>query len=368
MSWGGRLPGFPGLLAAAAVVPAPAFAAQRTPPVSAPEPSRAESLVGGQFLDEGFEAAFPPAGWTVTGNPAVTGPNRWHQTADPAYVRTGAAAALIRWQSPRTQDEFLAAPAIDLSGAPGGGLRLELWWYGNPFWAANADFSVQASSDNATWAVLWRMSDLAETGWAWRVTVLDLGAWAGGNLWLRFRYKGKDGADLALDDVRVGYLIPPAPPVNDDCAGAAGDPAYVIGTAGAFALSGDNSLAAADYPLSAPGSCTGFSHSGRDVVWIFDVPAQHEVVATMTTIGGWDDTLFLLTDCADPQGSCVAGDNALPDGSTVRWTNTLPQTRRVYLVASAYSQGAGPFALTGAVQPGTAVEASSWGAVKALYR
>jgi hypothetical protein len=364
MTRGGRVLGIPGLLAAAVV----ASATERTPPIPVPEPPRGESLVGGQFIDEGFEAAFPPAGWTNTGNPAVTGPNRWHQTLDPAYVRSGAGAALIRWQSTRTQDELLATSAIDLSGAPGAGLRLEVWWYGNPFWAANADFQVQASSDNATWVVLWKMSDLAETGWAWRATVLDLGSWVGGNLWLRFRYKGKDGADLALDDVRVGYLIPPVAPVNDDCTGAAGDPAYVIAAPGSFALSGDNSLAAPDYPLAMPGSCTGFSHSGKDVVWVFDVPALHEIVATMTTIGSWDDTLFLLTDCADAQGSCVAGDNALPDGSTVRWTNFLMQPRRAYLVASGYSQGAGPFAVTGTVQPGTAVAASSWGAVKARYR
>lgn len=328
----------------------------------------AESLVSGDFLNEGFEGSYPPAGWTQTGNPSVTGIHRWYQSSDSSYIHTGAASALIQWQTVRTQDEFLTSPPLDLSGASGTGLRLSFWWYTDPFWAANADFQIHLSSDNVTYTTVWKMADLGESGWAWRNTVLDVGSYAGGNLWVAFRYKGKNGADLALDDVRVGYLPAPAPPPNDDCAGAAADSAYILSQPGPFVLFGDNTFALPDYPLTMPGSCTGFSHTGKDLVWVVDLPALHDFAATMTTTGGWDDTLFLVSDCADPAGSCLDGDNALPDGSTVTYSNGTASVQRVYLVASGYAQGAGQFTVTGAITPQTAVTSSSWGHVKASYR
>ena len=88
----------------------------------------------------------------------------------------------------------------------------------------------------------------------------------------------------------------------------------------------------------------------------------------MTTTGPWDDTLFLVTDCADPAGTCVAGDNALPDGSHINYVNSGPGTRRVFLIASGYFQGAGPFSLDGFLQPAVSVDAASWGRIKAAYR
>jgi len=338
----------------------------RTPPRTAPVPETVETRITGEFLDEGFEGAFPPAAWTLTGNPAVTGPNRWHKTVDPAYVRTGTAAALVKWQSARVQDEKLASPALDLSGAAGG-VFLSFWWYGNPFWAADADFQVHASSDGLAWTELWKMSDLSETGFSWRSTVLDVGAYAGGDLYVRFRYVGQDGADVALDDVRVGAVAPPGPPPNDQCAGAVAS-GYVISQVAPFILTGDNTYATCDYPLDPATSCTGYRHSGRDLVWAVDVPAGHEITATMTTTGGWDDTLFLLGDCADPAGTCLVGDNALPDGSTLTRVNWGPIPRRWYLIVSGYAQGAGEFTVNGAIRSATAVRGATWGSVKARYR
>jgi hypothetical protein len=340
----------------------------RTPPAGAPAPPRAESMVRGDFLDESFETAVPPAGWTLTGNPIVTGVNRWHRTTAAVYVHADSAAALIQWQSPRTQDEKLDTPLLDLTGASPSGLRLSFWWYTDPFWATFADFQVHLSPDGASWTTAWQAVDLGASGWAWRNTVLDLGAYAGGMLAVRFRYKGRDGANVSFDDVRVGYLAAPVPPVNDDCAGAAGDPQYVFSQAGAFAFGGDNTYATLDYPLAMPGSCTGYTHGGKDVVWVMDVPAQHELIAVMGTTGGWDDMLFLVGDCANAAGTCLAGANALPDGSSVQWTNPFAGPARVYLIASGYAQAAGPFTLTGSIQPRTAVTARSWGRIKARYR
>lgn len=325
-------------------------------------------LVGTDFLDEGFEGAFPPAGWVRTGNPAVTGPNRWHAETNPVYVRTGAQSAAVFWQTERTQDEKLASPALDLSGASPTGLRLSFWWYGNAFWADEADVQVHASADGVVWTELWTMTSETVTGWAWRQKVLDLSAYAGGTAYVRFRYHGRDGADLAVDDVRVGYIANPSPPPNDDCAGALANGDTIGPGFGVFARTGDNALATNDYPLPSGNACTGYAHTGRDMVWIVDMPATSWFTATMTTTGHWDDTLFLISDCGNPAGSCIAGDNRVPDGSRVTTINLDPFPVRYYLVASGYAAGAGEFRLDGILGNGTAIEETTWGRLKARYR
>jgi hypothetical protein len=136
---------------------------------------------------------------------------------------------------------------------------------------------------------------------------------------------------------------------------------------GPFNIVADNSLATLDYPLN-QGSCTGYSHSGRDLVWIVDLVQNESVTVNMSTVGKWDDTLFLITDCANPEGSCVAGSNAIPDGSVLSFTRVDSGIGRYYLIASGYANGAGVFTLSGQVGSGTAIESVTWGQVKARYR
>jgi len=325
-------------------------------------------LVGGDFLDEGFEGTFPPAGWVRTGNPAVTGNHRWHMEANASYVRTGAQSAAVFWQNALIQDEKFASPPLDLTGAPGKDLRMSFWWFGNAYYAGAADAQVHASSDGVVWTELWRMANETVTGWAWRQKVLDVSSYAGGTLYVRFRYYGSNGADLAVDDVRVGYLGNPSPPPNDDCAGALANGNTIGPGLGAFARTGDNTLATNDYPLAAGSSCTGYAHTGRDMVWVVTMPATSWFAATMTTTGSWDDTLFLVSDCGNVEASCVAGDNGVPDGSRVTTINHNPFSVTYYLIASGYSAGAGEFRLDGALGDGTSVEPSTWGRIKASYR
>jgi hypothetical protein len=327
--------------------------------------------VGSDFLEEGFEAALvPPAGWALLGRDSP--PHTWHAATAPPYVRTGSSAALILWQDERIQDESLVTATVDLSAVPGSGLFLSFWWYTDPFWfgGENTVFRVHGSLDGAAWELLWTVEDFPEAGWAWRNAVVDVSRFAGvpGDFRVRFRYKGRNAANVALDDVRLGYLVPPGPPENDDCPGALTG-GYTIGPAtGPFLVTGNNTFARADYPLDGPTSCTQSSHSGRDLVWVVDLPAAHAITATMTTAGGWDDTLFLMSDCADPAGTCVAGNRSIPDGSTITFLNSGPATARYFLVASGYAAGEGEFTVEGGITQETAVESNSWGEIKARYR
>ncbi len=337
-------------------------------PASPPAPA-----FGGPILiDESFEGGgFPPPGWVRFGNPDVPDSATWHATNRPVHVRTGDRAALVQWQSVHDQDENLGLPRLDLRSLPGEDLRLSVWHHAEPFWAPDSDLQIRASTDSASWTSLWRLSDLADSGWAWRNALLDLSPYAGELLFLRVRYVGRNGADFSIDDVRVGYIEPPTAPANDDCAGASADTAsFGIGPdPGPFTVSGNNTLATPDYSLPDAGtSCTGSTHAGRDLVWVVHVPREHRITATMTTAGGWDDTLFLIADCGDPAGSCLAGDRQIPDGSTITWANWRPTVRVLWLIASAWDGGFGEFTVTGSVDAITAIEPTTWGEVKALYR
>lgn len=359
------------LAAGASFPPLAVLAPESSHPKSLPRllPERPASAAVAAFRTvhffQGFEAGVPPAGWTRTS--ASTVPFTWHATTDSTIAHEAIRTAAVDWTDAAPQDELLTSPAIDLSGVAANDLRFTFWWYGDPFWARNADFVVLTSANGTAWTEAWRMSDVAGTGFAWRFASLDAAAHAGGALFARFRYVGRDGASLLVDEVSVVSDEPsPLPPENDDCAGAVAH-GFILAP-GPFDVTADNSLAAPDYPLSMPGSCTGYSHSGRDLVWAVDLVQGHSIVATMTTTGDWDDTLFLLDDCANPQGACLAGDNALPDGSGVSFTRADPGTGRYYLVASGYANGAGIFRLQGSVGPLTAIAPASWGRVKARYR
>ncbi len=346
-------------------------------------PPHAASASRDVLLSEDFELTFPPAGWGEV--ESAPDPYNWQQTADPAFVFAGTGAALVRWTNSYDQDESLTTPAVDLGWAAPADLFLSFWWRGTVFYADAADLEVYASADSAAWSLLWRMSDVQSASRAtirpedrsltsrldpWRQAVIDVAAYAAGDLYVRFRYHGRNGADVALDDVRVGAPEPPQPPPNDDCAGAiaagyvlAGDSVTVE-----FTLDGSNHLATADYPLTSGGSCTGYSHSGRDVVWVVDLEEGEALDATMTTVGGWDDTIFLITDCGDPQGSCVAGDNQIPDGSTIHHVHADPTPGRYFLIVSAYAEGVGTFRVEGAIAPPVTVASETWGRIKARYR
>ncbi|MCK4511704.1 hypothetical protein KAW64_08195, partial [bacterium] len=115
------------------------------------------------------------------------------------------------------------------------------------------------------------------------------------------------------------------------------------------------------------GSCTGYSATGQDVVYYTNLEIGDEFTVTMDTVGDWDDSIYLITDCTDPQNSCVAGADEYPDMSTFTYIATEAGT--YYLIVSAYSSGVGDYTIFGYNGGSTTpVEESSWGSIKALYR
>lgn len=123
----------------------------------------------------------------------------------------------------------------------------------------------------------------------------------------------------------------PQPPENDTCA----TPTVVDCATGTITgLTVD--LAGSDYSLDSGTSCTGFSTDGPDIVFSF-TPTMDVLVNTgMTNIDGFDASFYVLTDCLDPDNSCVAGDdtNGTPD-EEVTFMATSGTT--YYLIADSYT-------------------------------
>jgi len=306
-----------------------------------PAGSSAGSSVGTELLSESFEdIGFPPPGWTYA--PVGPPPHRWLRTTEAANVYAGAAAAVVRWSDAAAPDELLFATPLS--------------------------FAAHVSTDSGqSWQRIFSIHDLTDTGWAWRNGVVDLSGLVGSaSVQIRFRYWGLGAADVALDDIRVGTTSG-GPPANDDCAGALAGNFRVGPASGTVVLAGDNRLATHDYPLSASG-CTGYAHVGRDLVWIVEVPPGHRFQAVMDASGDWDDTLFLVGDCADPEGTCVDGDRGLPDGATVVWVNVTGVAQELRLVASGHGTAAGEFTISATIEPEVSIEPGSWGRVKAGWR
>lgn len=303
---------------------------------------------------EGFEGAFPPAGWTQVITVAT---NTWMRDVDGLYPSPyeGAVAAYIPWQAVETQYEVIK---FEYKIGPGED-HLNFASSGSPYWSPYATLTVEIDG-----VEVWNFGTAATETFVYEVFDIDLSAYTGMTVEIAFIYSGMDGADHYLDAVGIneGYTPPPPPP-NDLCDGSIGIP-Y-----GAFDIDGSTNLANDDYnPYDYVNytSCTGYSAAGGDVVYCVDLIQGELFEVTMSTGGLWDDSIYLITDCDDPVNSCVAGDDAYPDGSG--FVYTAAATGKYYLIVDAYS-GGGDFNIFGFNGGGpSATESSTWGGVKALYK
>ncbi len=304
--------------------------------------------------DEGFETSVPPAGWTVT---VTNADYTWIQTT--ASYFEGAAAAEVQYDPDLTpvQDEWMY---FDHTIAPGEN-QLNFAAMASYYWAVdpyqNYNLLVTVNGD-----VVWDFrSDYATTtSYEWAIYDIDLSAYEGQTVTIGFGYQGSDGAQGCFDRVGIndGYT-PPPPPENNTCDGALPLPN------GDFTLNTDTSIPGTtnDYDPGS-GGCTGYGATGADLVWFTHLDVGQTLTALMNA--DYDDSIYLITDCADPIGSCVAGDDQYPSGSSFTYTATAAGT--YYLIIDGYS-GAGTATITGTNEGNvTAVDDASWSCIKALYR
>ena len=93
---------------------------------------------------------------------------------------------------------------------------------------------------------------------------------------------------------------------------------------------------------------------------------NEEITLSWTPVG-FDASLYIVTDCADPMGTCVVGadDGGSGGAEVVSFMNTTGATVTYFIICDAYGSGSGPATL--AIVSAVATEGTTWGSLKALY-
>jgi hypothetical protein len=309
---------------------------------------------------EGFEGAFPPAGWTAVANGGHTGLLAWYQGTNSFE---GLYAASVDYDPALVpQDNVLSFMHTVAAGEN----HLNFQISGSAYWSTNYDVTVEVDG-----MVMYSWAANVVDNWVFQLVDIDLSDYMGQTVEIAFRYAGVDGAAIYLDAVGLneGYEPPPPPeaPLNDTCQGALDNGFELF--SGAFSFSTDNTEANADYPLGT-GSCTGYSASGNDVVYYVCLDQGQQLDVSMQC--GFDASLYIITDCADPMGTCVAGaDNTISEGLEEIIGFTAPADGVYFVVVSAYSSGVGPIEVYGTNYGDgceVATESTTFDGLKSLYR
>jgi hypothetical protein len=147
------------------------------------------------------------------------------------------------------------------------------------------------------------------------------------------------------------------PPPNDTCAGAID--LQVQGLA-EFVI--DLCDYINDYTPAIP-SCTGYSTNGPDAVYAIDLLQGDTFGACEDPVSGYIDlAIWLVSDCTDPENTCVAGDDS-GNPECVEYTAEADGT--YYLIVDTYS-GCGEVLVT--IDSPVANDSETWGTVKSMYR
>ncbi|MCP4582879.1 MAG: hypothetical protein GY839_14815 [candidate division Zixibacteria bacterium] len=160
-----------------------------------------------EYLNEGFEGAFLPAGWTqvVTNVNGLT----WDQSDYNPYTGTYSAACLWDTVAALYQDEWLITPTLDFTSATTQ-LRMGFWWASgytyNVVYDA-ADITILGSIDGGqTWSQpLWSEDDMGLfNDYEYNYSQLWLTDYVGeSNVQFAFRYEGTDGDRHDFDDILI---------------------------------------------------------------------------------------------------------------------------------------------------------------------
>lgn len=131
------------------------------------------------------------------------------------------------------------------------------------------------------------------------------------------------------------------PPINDTCLGA-------IDVTGGFSGMASTAEAHDDYDPG-DGGCTGYVAAGPDIVYLVNLMPGYRVIASMNPVPYFDASLYLITDCGDPAGSCVVGDDS-GNPETITYCSEAGGT--YYIICDGYGAGSwGEFEFDVVVEP-----------------
>jgi redox-sensitive bicupin YhaK (pirin superfamily) len=152
---------------------------------------------------------------------------------------------------------------------------------------------------------------------------------------------------------------PPPAPENDTCEGALALP---FGTTFTF----DNTGATNAYTTS-NGGCTGYTANGNDVVYYVELVEDQQFTVQCQT--DYDIAIYLVTDCADIDGTCVAGaDNTVSEGFEEIVFDAGENPGTYYLILDGYSSSGYAGIWTVTVDGVVPTDDTTFGGIKSMYR
>ena len=157
---------------------------------------------------------------------------------------------------------------------------------------------------------------------------------------------------------------PPVAPNNDVCDGASFLPC------GPVQLTGDTRCYNNNYtPLaSGTGGCTGFTALGRDLVYKINASVGDNLNLVYTSTA--DGSIYLVTDCTNPTGTCVNGQDSTLAGAPELFVHTFAAAGVYYLILDSFGTNtSGTWTLNGTYTcPVVDTRRFTWGRVKTIYR
>lgn len=256
-----------------------------------------------QIFSEDFESeATIPASWDITTTHPSADSN-WSLFVNP---ETGAQYANITWTDAQQMDEWLITPSIDMTSLSDAILSFETLM--SNYWMVDqngADIFVKASTDGGTtWTEIWVEEDYpsAFENFEWFTVNIPLTSYLNEtDVKFAFNYVGTDGAQVAIDNVKVQAPATAAPMavINPDPADGSTVNLYDTGQTGTTGQ-----------PLYA----YDFS---------FELPAGSEAADEYLFEIGSDQTVSLFSSNLTSEGISLSG---LSQNSTYYWRITSTNT------------------------------------------
>jgi len=317
----------------------------------APDLDYRTSVFGGRAVFEGFEGAFPPAGWT---HGITNTTNTWQQLSDSPYE--GLYSAYIRWDEVSDQNETLEfTQFVDVTG---GEYNLSFWMAGSIgySWDLNASETVEINGTevfdfDTSVTVGYMVYDRYD---------IDLSAYDGTTVTITFRYEGTNGDAHYIDAVTVddgaGFEYPPVE-FCDLVEDAEGTGMFYGDTCDGFNL------------IAALG-CEAFTENGLEDYYGVTLAAGGSFTATVTNTV--DGALWVVAECIANGGAftCLAYADSTLTGNpeVISYTNDTGAEQVVYLVIDSWSDSCGTYEMDFQGTNAVANEVMSLGEVKSLYR
>jgi hypothetical protein len=94
-----------------------------------------------------------------------------------------------------------------------------------------------------------------------------------------------------------------------------------------------------DYGVSTSSACStplAYTYDGPDVSYAFTIPAGKTLKVTVTPSGGWDAAVGIVTNCAKPGSSCLAGSDNLSGAEIAQHKNSGTSPLDVFIIVDSY--------------------------------